>query len=654
LQQQFEAGLLTPPRDAVPIEPEVEHQDLAVPPTAIPIDEPPPEPVPLPPAGPTEEELRAEWIQIVAALQADEQRLQSQLEQAEAAAVEEEAQAEALQTQLQDLRRRRSELRQATTQLRDAGDQSTQRRAELERELSRIEAELRRVRAERAQAAGQYSIVPYDGQSGTNRRPIIIECTETGLSFAAEGVDLTPQQLNGFTPTYNPLLAGTEALITYWSARDLKDLRSGQSAGRPYVLLVVRPGGTTGYYVARRLLEGLDQPFGYELVTDEQQFAWPETDPAAVSVCRQAVDAMVAQRDRLVAQTRSGRLPVAAQLQFADRDGRFYLEEVERLRRGQKMVNVGGRQFERAPLSAAQSAPRIVDIPRGGAPAAGGIRAPRRLEPATTAHALQDPSNNVFESAVGTHHESRSATGVPGEAGSSAPADDTGLNGDTIAGGESRSSGVSGTDRDVASDGGTGAARDLPAQSNVDSGGWTYPDSNTSSRSGTQGGWEPHGKSSQQAGRNGSNAGPAPPFGLSASGDGADMSRPQVGVLRSAGGGQTSRDAETDIRHWGVREIGSSIGLEREVVVRVGAEEVRVAGERPIKITSGISREDLQEQLAGRLDAHVRGWGRPPKSFYWLPTIRFQVLPGGIQYQERLSSLTDNWGLRSNVEQVLE
>jgi hypothetical protein len=58
--------------------------------------------------------------------------------------------------------------------------------------------------------------------------------------------------------------------------------------------------------------------------------------------------------------------------------------------------------------------------------------------------------------------------------------------------------------------------------------------------------------------------------------------------------------------------------------------------------------------LAARLDAHVRGWGRPPKSFYWLPTVRFQVLPGGIQYQERLSSLTDHWGLRSSVEQVLE
>jgi hypothetical protein len=67
-----------------------------------------------------------------------------------------------------------------------------------------------------------------------------------------------------------------------------------------------------------------------------------------------------------------------------------------------------------------------------------------------------------------------------------------------------------------------------------------------------------------------------------------------------------------------------------------------------------MSREDLQHALAETLDAHVRSWGRPPKNFYWLPSVRYQVLPGGNQYQERLAELTGQWALRSTVEQVLE
>ena len=160
-------------------------------------------------------------------------------------------------------------------------------------------------------------------------------------------------------------------------------------------------------------------------------------------------------------------------------------------------------------------------------------------------------------------------------------------------------------------------------------------------------------RDSQQSAAGASNSGPRPPPGSTATQPGVDMSRSQVAVLRS-GGDEADRDAEIDVRQWGIREIGSNIGLEREVVIRIGAEEVQVAGENAIQITSGMSREELQQQLAARLDAHVRGWGRPPKSFYWLPSVRFQVLPGGNQYQERLSGLTNHWGLRSSVEQVLE
>jgi hypothetical protein len=649
LQQQFEAGLLVPPPEAAPILPEVEPPELVVPPIVIPTDEPLPEPVPLPPAGPTAAELRAEWDQIVAALQADREQLESRLRQAEASSEDEDARAAALEAQLQDLQRRRGQLQQVTTQLRDTGVQAAQSRAQLERELSRLDTELRRVRAEQAQASGKYSIVSYDGQSGTTRRPIVIECTEAGLTFAAEGITITPQQLNGFTPTYNPLLAGTEALMTYWAARDLKDVRSGEAAGRPYVLLVVRPGGTTGYYVARRLLEGLDQPFGYELVTEGQQFAWPETDPAAAQSCRLAVDAMIAQRDRLMAQTRTGRMPVAAQLQFAGEDGRFYLDEVERLRRGQKTVHVGGRQFERAPQPSSPSSPRIVDVPRGDG--AADTAAPRQLNPAPTARAAEKISRNMFEAAITARRAGRDAAGAPHDAGRPVPAPGSGSIEERAAGAESEGEGTARAEHNPDSRGHADVAPGSSSQaaSSIDS----WESATSRSPTGNVANWEPRRRDSQQPEAGAAGSGRQSPSGSTAAPQGPEVPRSPITVLQSRGG-EADHDADVDVRQWGIRDIGSSIGLEREVVVRIGAAQVQVAGDKPIQITSGMSREELQEQLAARLDAHVRGWGRPPKSFYWLPTVRFQVLPGGIQYQERLSGLTDDWGLQSSVEQVLE
>ncbi|MCH9790129.1 MAG: hypothetical protein K0U82_04865, partial [Planctomycetes bacterium] len=60
-------------------------------------------------------------------------------------------------------------------------------------------------------ARSKYSIIPYDGQTGTAKRPILIECTDQGLTFLPEGITLTPDDLQDFTPGYNPLLAGTQA-----------------------------------------------------------------------------------------------------------------------------------------------------------------------------------------------------------------------------------------------------------------------------------------------------------------------------------------------------------------------------------------------------------------------------------------------------------
>lgn len=570
--------------------------EVLTPPPAAPIlvtppePQPAPEPVPLPPAGPTAEELRREWERTVRELEAEQSQLQTLLHETEDAATQAAAQRDAAETEARRLEGLGRDSRQETDRSAEAVRKSEQERARLAGEMQRVSAELARVRAQQAEAAQRCSFLAYDGQSGTTRRPILIECTESGLTFASEKITLTANQLNGFTPNHNPLRAGAEALVTYWAAKDLRTLHAWERVGRPYVLLIVRPEGTTGYYVARRLLESLDQPFGYELVTSQQQIAWPATDPQAVEACRLAVEAVLAQRERQLAQTQTGRLPVASQLQFVDDQGRFHLEEVERLRRGRQTVTVGGRQFERAPqgesgTAAPGTAARVIEIPRDAAAGANGgdsSRAPLRLKPVPGARYAANPPADVFEAYVAARQQSQ----TPSPEG--------------------------------------------PAGGSEATSGFSEPRANS-----------PAGETPANSG-SGSN---------SASTLGA---RPNFGGQAGGPGNRRPSQINPENPQWGVREPGSNIGLEREVVIRVNSEEVRVAGEPPIQIAAGMSREELQRALAETLDAHVRNWGRPPKSFYWLPSVRYQVLPGGNQYQERLAELTRQWALRSTVEQVLE
>lgn len=136
-------------------------------------------------------------------------------------------------------------------------------------------------------ASPRFSIVPYDGQTGTIRRPIVIECEEDSIRFAAEGITLEPKTLQGYTPEQNPLLAGVLALAEYWSETDRA---SGDGRVlRPYPLILVRPDGADSFEVARALLDRLTGNFGYELIEDEFEFASPESTDEAQQRCREAI-----------------------------------------------------------------------------------------------------------------------------------------------------------------------------------------------------------------------------------------------------------------------------------------------------------------------------------------------------------------------------
>lgn len=173
------------------------------------------------------------------------------------------------------------------------------REAERQRLLAEVrqaQGTLARVRQAAAAAEPKVSIVPYDGRSGTARRPILIECRGEVIRFVPEDVRLTASDVQDFPTDYNPLLAGATALRAYWQNVD------GPDSSRPYVLLLVHEDGIAAYYAARALLRPIGNETGYELVTDDLHLSVPQPDPAAQAACHDAVLEALNRRTEVLAE----------------------------------------------------------------------------------------------------------------------------------------------------------------------------------------------------------------------------------------------------------------------------------------------------------------------------------------------------------------
>jgi hypothetical protein len=365
--------------------------------------------------------------------------------------------------------------------------------------LGQTERRIRQVRQRQAQSPSKYAFIPFDGTSGTTRRPIYIECTNQGLRILPEDILLTASELDGFTVGYNPLLAGVQSLVKYWSLR--KNLGFGSPPEpEPYVLLLVRPSGSVAYYSARKMLSQLGQPSGYELLEEDWKLDLPDADPQAAAVCREAIKQTLANRKKIV-------------------NSRFFNRNMNN--RGFRFSR-GGGGMQREERDA---------------------RPPRRI---TSNRATK----NQF-APVGN----RTAPS-PGKSAS-----------------------------------------------------------------------EPEGFEN-----------PFPVFG---------QPKGHRASIRRLGNRPQSR-------RWGLSTQQAGIGLERAVAIRIWFDRVIVGSEQAIRVGRGETNEQLLEQVVDALDREARSWGKPPKNFYWVPSLNFQVSPGGNQFYERLHGPLKKFGLPSTVEHRLE
>ncbi|MBL8794082.1 MAG: hypothetical protein JNM56_09255 [Planctomycetia bacterium] len=238
-----------------------------------------------------ERKRKEEWEQARRALQALLERELSELrgQKAEAAeravSAEREIQAaEAARRQLRDrLETQRSELDRKDRELRQQGLASHERakltdsaRGELERlraDLDAMEKTLADLKSLRHRKEQAYSLVPYRGKHGDDRRPIYAECTARGVAFhpgrvALEGYEVSPTAIR--------------LEIDRRLARIRAEAGPQEAKEQPaYVLVLLRPSGIRNYYQFVSALAGLKIDFGYELLDEGWELAFGDNDQPA-------------------------------------------------------------------------------------------------------------------------------------------------------------------------------------------------------------------------------------------------------------------------------------------------------------------------------------------------------------------------------------
>ena len=184
-----------------------------------------------------------------------------------------------------------------------------ERLATLKRQLETETSQLEKLKQLAATQRDVYSIVPTSSVDGSRRKPIYIECTESGLWIRPFGVHLQTEDFVNHPTAGNPLDSSLMAIREKWN-------RVGLTAGdvQAYPLFVVRPGGAQAYALARRAMRHWDDQFGYELVEQDKELDFGSSDPELAAELNAVIEQSRVFQSRLArnSSARSGGLPIGS------------------------------------------------------------------------------------------------------------------------------------------------------------------------------------------------------------------------------------------------------------------------------------------------------------------------------------------------------
>jgi hypothetical protein len=162
-----------------------------------------------------------------------------------------------------------------------AAAQSREQSEALRSELTRLTADLRKMeqalvdlKAFRQRQQHTYSLVPYRGKRGDNRRPLYLECAAGGLVFHPDRLTVPIGETSG-----PEIRAEVERRLARRLAAQPQATSAKEEA--PYLLFLIRPDGIVTYYQALAALNGLKLDFGYEFLQADWILDFPEDGRSA-------------------------------------------------------------------------------------------------------------------------------------------------------------------------------------------------------------------------------------------------------------------------------------------------------------------------------------------------------------------------------------
>lgn len=214
-----------------------------------------------------------------------------------------------------------------------------------------LREQLQSATAQAAAVSGVRTLVEFSNSTGTTRTPIVIDVSAGGFEFLPNTIRVTMADMEKFPVRDNPLLSAILAIHQHRSGRSL--------TAEPYVLLLVRPGGSLPFYGAQRILTEAKIHYGYELLTADRKVVVDGTDllePPAVQLALQEAfrrrEALYARLFDITQEELSRRGLAAGQQPAAEQpperrlsvrsDGRVMEEESKSRRRLENRYYAGG------------------------------------------------------------------------------------------------------------------------------------------------------------------------------------------------------------------------------------------------------------------------------------------------------------------------
>ncbi|WP_417851030.1 hypothetical protein [Thalassoglobus sp.] len=565
-------------------------------------------------------QIDQEWKAKVAALSSNMQQLEEQrkaMERDRSRLHDELKQIQSEQESLlQSLKQKQLEMGQLNSLTAEEKEQSQRlqnRAAELTRQLARLEEEI-------ANLPPETEIVAYDSLTGTARKPILIECRKKEIVFVAEGVVLTAADLSGFPPEYNPVLAGAEALVEYWS-------RERNNNEKPYILLVVRPEGTTGFYIARGLLSKLDHRFGYELVDTNTDIRWSESEPGAIRACEEAVAAVLENRNRVAAKT--GRLAaVRGPLNYSNRAGEFHIPELDASNRSKKGSFLGDEKWLPPSRDDSAEIPRISPThPQSGAQSGTQSRSQSLSQSQQQARSLgQSPTESQIQSQPPSLSQLQSQLDAQQHT-SRQP---------EMAGAPENSNREFSSREPSSRQPSNRAPRTESRRSNSGADAQRVFDINPRPRSAQA--QQPPGQFSAQ------NAKPMQQSEMPA--------MLPINPFEGQTSDQKSGGSSTNGRPAPQRQ--GTIGIERELEIHLWSDQFQIDDQIPLKVPEGTAPAELKAALSSAVSKSTGDWGTAPQTYFWKPVVKIVIHPGGLLHYTKAKELTQDWDVPSSIEYELQ